>query len=572
MSRAGAWPLVLLAALLTAMPLQAPAQNTLDTLVVRALELEGSGQPRYAAPLYRRALAGEDPVPALLGLERVYAELGMTDSLLTPLGSVVGRLPADPTVRTVQLRTLHTLQRDGALHEAVRAWARAAPGDPSPYRELARLLLADGRADAADSVITAARRALGGTTPLAQEIARVRAARGAWEQSAEAWRAALASEPWLGEAAAYALGPTPAGRREAVRAAFMMPPVDAAARLALAALESRWGSTERAWDALRELPADSAAAAAWIAFAETAEAQGRWVQARAAYESALRWRASDRLRLRAAEAAFSAGDAAAAILLAPMPTVGVDSQQVARELVPLHVMALGSLRRAADAERLVTAFDRYLAPGLRTAMARAVANAWVRSGDLARARAALAAAGEDADSSAAAGWIALYEGNADAARAVLGRGEERTADAALALAVLARFREPRAPEVGRAFLTLAQRDTAAAARQFVAAAARVPAAASLLMLTAAQLHMDAGETAAAVGMWARIVAAHPGSAEAPQALLHSGRALLARGERAAAIERLEHLVLSYPASALVPVARRELELARQADPSSAPRP
>lgn len=562
------WTVACVALAVTAVP--SSAQNIADPLVVRGLELEGDGQPRLAAPLYRQALAGADPVTALLGLERVYAELGMTDSLLVPLDSVVRRLPVDATVRAVQLRTLRSLRREEALRAAAEEWRQRAPRDVAPYRELARLLLADGRPRAADSVIGTAERALGSTVPLSQEIAQIRAAEGAWEASAAAWRTALAGETWLTQAASLALAPAPASRRAGVRAAFMRPPVLPAARLTLASLETRWGSASLGWDALRDLAPDSAAADAWIAYGEMAELDGRWAHARAAYEAALRWRAGDALRARAARAALETGDAAAALTLAPLPTGDIDSAHVARELLPLHVMALARLARADEAERLVARFGTHLTPGGRAVLAREVAMGWVRAGNLARARPALAASGEDADSSSAAGWIALYEGNADAARAILGRGEERTADVALALAVLARFRDARAPAVGAAFLSMARGDTAAAARDFATAATRVPGAASLLLLTSARLHGAGGDSAAALRLLDTVIAEHDESTDAPEAMLLAARMRLARGEHPAAIAHLERLLLTHPVSSLVPIARRELELARGTVPPASP--
>src|SRR5262249_27489086 len=48
----------------------------------RALDLEGAGKYREAVPLFRQALQTPTGVSALLGLERVYAELHWTDSLV----------------------------------------------------------------------------------------------------------------------------------------------------------------------------------------------------------------------------------------------------------------------------------------------------------------------------------------------------------------------------------------------------------------------------------------------------------------------------------------------------------
>src|SRR3712207_1396739 len=112
------------------------AQQTPDTLTFyRALELEGAGRYREAVPLFRAALRVGSPVNALLGLERVYAELGWADSLLAVVDSLVARHPTDESIRGVQLRTLQALGRDAEIERAVEAWARRAPGDPAPYRE-----------------------------------------------------------------------------------------------------------------------------------------------------------------------------------------------------------------------------------------------------------------------------------------------------------------------------------------------------------------------------------------------------------------------------------------------------
>lgn len=545
----------------------AQAQAITDTLVVRALELEGNGAARDAVPLYRRALDGSDAVTALLGLERVFAELGQLDSLLVPLDRVLARHPDDVSARTVQLRTLQALHRGDELRAAVAAWAQVARRDPAPYRELARILIAEGRTTAADSVLRDGQRALGDAAPFAAEIAQVRAAAGAWPEAATAWRTALATQPWLAEAAAYALQHTPVPARDAVRAALRHAPTATAARLALASLESRWGSHAEGWAVLRDLPVDSASAVAWIAFGEQAEAEARWAQAREAFEAALRWRDDAALRIRAAGAALESGDPAAVPRLAPLASATSDSGGVARELVPLHVRALARLGRAAEAARLATAFDRFLAPGLRSALARSVAMGWVRSGDLTRAGAALRAAGDGADSSSAAGWIALFEGDALRARALLASGEERSADVALALAVLARHRAPRTPVIGAAFLALLRGDTTAAAAGFEAAADSAADAASLLVLTAARLRATAGDTASAMRGWLRVVDAYGASPEAPEALLSLARALRAAGQAQRSNERLEQLVLSHPTSALVPVARRELELSRTSAPA-----
>src|SRR5213075_99352 len=79
---------------------------------MKALQLEADGKSKEAAPLYRASLHGPDAQNAFLGLERVYAELGWTDSLLAPLDTLLKASPADPIYRESQLRSYQTLGRE----------------------------------------------------------------------------------------------------------------------------------------------------------------------------------------------------------------------------------------------------------------------------------------------------------------------------------------------------------------------------------------------------------------------------------------------------------------------------
>jgi tetratricopeptide (TPR) repeat protein len=202
-------------------------------------------------------------------------------------------------------------------------------------------------------------------------------------------------------------------------------------------------------------------------------------------------------------------------------------------------------------------------------MTRAVAFGWVRAGQTARARAALSAAGADGDSSDAAGWLALYDGDLKTARGLLRSGTESSPELALAMGLVARVRADSAPIVGQAFLALARGDSALAARRFAEAAPRTSEAASLLLLVAARLHAARGEDGEALALWRRVAEGHATTPEAPEAELEWARVLIKRGQLAAGIARLEHMILTYPQSALVPQARRDLEAARRGIPDAA---
>ena len=531
--------------------------RTPDSLAFfRALDLEGAGKYRDAAPLFRQALRGEQRVSALLGLERAYAEMQWTDSLIAPVQALIRQFPSEPVFRSVLLRSLQTLNRHPEAEAAFEDWVRAAPRDPAPYREYARLLLQRNRPADADAVLLRARSELGAQAELHLEEAQTRAANGQWVEAATSWREALRNAPYLEQAAAYSLTPTPLNVRDAVRARFYSDPLLVPARRALASLETAWGSPANGWLALKDLPADSASAAAWLDFAQRAEAEERWTHAREALTAALRYRHTPEVALRAAVAALNSGDPGGALALAPLTGSGVDSARVARTLLPVHVRALAALGRPASAERLVASYERWLTPTSRATLARSIAFGWVRVGDMGRARGALTVAGPDADSSDAAGWLALYAGDIATARKLLRAGADASPELALALALVARLTVDSAPPLGAAFLQLARGDTANAATALADLSERFPAVASLLLYTAGQLRAASGDQARAIPLWKRVVEQYAMSAEAPAAELEWSRALKRSGDASGAAARLEHLILTYPQSALVPQARR----------------
>lgn len=546
-------------------PRPARAQDELPADVARALELEADGRYREAAMLFRASLAAAPTPHAALGLERAYAELGLTDSLLAPLDTAIIRAPREPVYRTIQLRSLQLLRREDALRQAFERWVREVPRDPAPFSEYARLLLQRNRSAAADSVLQRAAATLGTPRALPFETAQLRAAQGAWTESAEAWRATLASRPELAGAAAYALTPAPSAVRDSLRAAFLAAPLDPGARRAAALLELAWGRPREAWEALRALPSDTASATLWVEFGDRALAEERFVLAREALGAALRLRWSPELARQAALAALRAGEPADVFTLAPLASAP-DSVVEAREYVPLHVQALVALGRVEEAEALVHRVDARLTPGLRTRLAASLSAAWSRAGQLGRAAASLRSAGEDADSSEAGGWIALYAGRLAAARALLATAPGAHPAVAPTLGLLARIRADSAPEVGRAFLALARGDSGVAAAAFADAASTHREAAPALLFAAARLRDPRSPAAAA--LWERIVTEFPAAPEAAASELEWARLLRIRGEHAAAAAHLEHLILSAPGSALVPSARRELELLRGTVPPS----
>lgn len=543
------------------------AQQTVERPeVIRALDLEAEGKYREAGVLFRAALRTSPTANVVLGLERVYAELGFSDSLLAPLDTLIAAHPRDPTYRTVQLRTLQILRRDDRLRDAFERWVRAVPRDPTPYREYARLLIQLNRPATADSVVARGRMALGSLKDLEYENAQLRAAMGEWIPSAQSWRRALADAPHLAIASSFSLAPAPAASRDGIRAALMALPSDPGARRALAELELTWGNQLQAWEALRSLRPDTAAATTWEEFGERAYSEERWSLARDAFVAALTARRTPDLAVRTAAASLRAGAPGDVFTYLPITELDRNPQRAVREQLPLHVGALVALGRAPDAEALITRFDRYMVPAQRNRLGQMVATAWVRAGDLTKARDALRAMGPEGDSSEAAGWLALYEGRLAQARTLLKTSRDPNPDLALAMGIVARAKGDDAPHLGAAFLALARGDSAAASSRFVEAAARHTEVAPALLLVASRLR--AAKPDDAIPIWERIVTEFPASPEAVESELEWARFLRRRGDAAGAVAHLEHLILSAPQSALLPQARRELELARGTVPPS----
>ena len=533
---------------------------------MRAMELEQNGKWREALVAYRAALE-ESLVASVLGIERVYDQLGKRDSILPLIDTLIARRPREPMLRTIQLRTLGYLHRDEATAAAFERWVQLAPRDAAPYREYARLLLDAGRSASADTVLQRAQQALGGTRDITVEMAQLRAATGLWELSARSWRDAMVTSPYLDQATVFSLFPTPDSVRGTVRDVFRAPPVHVASRRALALLELRWNSAREAWLALKDLPPSDEAVKAWSEFGDEAEASGAWLIARDAFAAAHAQKPSRELAVRAANDALTGGEPASAVALLEPYVAATDSESV-RSVLPLRVRALSALGRASEAEALIAANASRLDSLARVRLVRMAAWGWVRAGDLVKARAAMGTTPMGEDEDRTMGWISLYEGDLRSARRILKRSSETNPELLLALALLARTKVDSVPAVGTAFLSLARGDSIAAAAQLESAAALVPDAAPLMLNAAARIVVARHNDSAAVALWQRVVEQYPTAPEAAEADLEWARVLRRHGDTAAAVQRLEHMILTYPRSALVPQARRELDLAKQSVPST----
>jgi tetratricopeptide (TPR) repeat protein len=530
----------------------------------RAMQQETAGQLRESIVSYREALKGGDIVAALLGLERVYTQLGWNDSLLAVAEGVVKTNPAEPMARTVQLRVLHTLKRDAGERTAFSEWVKAAPGSIEPYRAWSQLLLADGRTATVDSVLKEAERTFGNLRGLTLEIAQLRAALGQWDQATIAWREAVAKQDYLETAAAFSLKAAPPDSRRIVRAVLASPPVEKSARRLLANLELGWENGRDGWRALSELPLDDSTVVIWQSFVEEAERRGQYLAARDALVALERWRPDVQRTLRAAMNAVNGGEAQNALILAEQASQALGPRDGPKATLQVRLEAYKELARGADAQKALGELERLLSPSERTSMRRLVAWAWVRGGGVAEAKAMLADGQPNPDDELT-GWLALYAGDLVGARRGLRRANPRDAEAVFAVAFVSRTRVDTSVLSGEAFLTVARRDSAKAAATFVKAAAQVEDAASVLLLAAARIHQQQKREDDALALWTQIVEKQSKSPEAAEAELEWARLLRRRGDTKGAITHLEHMILTWPDSALLPQARHELDLARAAE-------
>jgi hypothetical protein len=532
--------------------------SSADSLVLRALELEES-KPRDAAALYRRAFAGDAMVPALLGLERVYTNLGLVDSLVPLVRQAIRTEPRNGVVRSVQMRTLTTLQRDDELTAAFRDWVRAVPGEAAPFKEYARILLESGRSAAADSVLQTASRMVRDPRDFSAELAQVASAQRMWNEAARRWRETLTQTPQLYSAAVFALGIAAGPARDSIRTVLLAEPVWLPARRALASLELAWGRPRQAWQAFRDLKPDADVLAAWKEFGDEADARSMPVASRDAWAAVYAKTNDAATGLRAADASLASGEAAAALQLASSAQGRLTPALALRDAVPVRLRALAALSRAADALALVDSVRPKVVPIQLQILERELMWAWLRVGDAARARPFVTRLDEDE----ATALLAIYDGDLEKARTAL-----RNADASNILllvprALLSRTTLPTSTAIGSAFAALARRDTATALTQFMSTTTEVGDAAPLVLAIAARLLTASGDDARAVPIWTRIVTEYSTSPEAPEGDLEWARAAIRARDGTTAITRLEHLLLTYPTSALAPQARRELDTARR---------
>lgn len=545
----------------TRAPQQTVKPDTTDPMA-RALAAEEKNDVKAAAAAYRQVLDkalqvgntdGDRVAFALLGLERNMVDMGALDSVVPIVTRVIVIRPTDPIARGILLRSLVTLGRNEEAQSAFTSWRRAVGNDATPFREYARLLMQQGRALAADSLLNEAGRLMGMKGSLSGETAQLHVSLQRWNAAAVAFREALIDQPYLETAALYGLTRAPAPARDSVRTVLLAPPVQLAPRRLLSQLEFSWSEPRRAWQAISAVPVDDSAAAAWRAFGERAELGESWLVARDAWTAVFERKPDLESQRRAADAALRAGDAAGALAMLRRSTPG-DATARAKALLGLEIAALGELGRVDEAQQKMDKEGKALDATARAALSRPLVIAMLRTGEVAKAKTMLQDP-ELLDDDEMGGWVALYDGDLALARKRLVRSATQRPELVDALGVLARVRLDVQVGLGQAFQALAKRDTAGAAARFRTLADSVGLAAPALLALSARLT----PAASAAPLWDRVVKQFPKSPEAPEALLTWARQRRDAGDKAGAIEKLEQMLVEYSTSALAPQARRDLE-------------
>ena len=187
----------------------------------------------------------------------------------------------------------------------------------------------------------------------------------------------------------------------------------------------------------------------------------------------------------------------------------------------------------------------------------------------------LLAADSSVEALALKGKIALFRGDLAGARDLLKEAGPFTGDRPSAtrrigvLGLLQVLDADSLPALGDALFRLERRDSAGAAPALEHVAQGLPPdrGGAELLLLAGQIHNGLGHLVDAERLY-RAALASGAAAASPAAEFALADLLLKSGRKALAIAALEHLLLTWPTSAVVPQARRLLDVARGAVPSS----
>ncbi len=549
--------------------------------VARALELERRGDYAGAATAWRGVLAARpQDLSALLGLERTLTPMGRLGEMIEPVQGALARDPS-PGVLGIAIRVWTAARQPDSARVAVERWAALEPTSELPFQEWGIAAYSARDRTTARAAYLLGRQKLGRPDVLAAELGQLAALEGDWAGAAREWITVIAKVPGYRAAALGVLGQVPpAGRTSLLRelAAWRAPGERLAAGLLL-----RWGEP---LTAVRRLVAafppgnpESIEALQEVIDALRGSQTAEVLLARATALEALAERGPaqqrPRLRLDAAQAYADGGDQAAARRM--LASLAADSSATAAMAASATSTLVAVLVEEGGVEEADRRF-RELAPLLdgedRQRLAVRLAQGWLRAGRLGRAD-TLLVADSSVEAQAVKGRIALYQGNLAAARTFLAEAGPFTGERAAAterigvLGLLQVLEADSLPALGDALFRLERRDSSAAAAALERLAITLPAehGGAELLLLAGRIRAGTGASAEAERLY-RVVIAQAVPASSAAAELALADQLLRSGRNALAITALEHLLLTWPTSAVVPQARRLLDVARGAVPST----
>jgi tetratricopeptide (TPR) repeat protein len=565
---------------LLVVPLTLQAQDQIS----RAFDLERRGSYAQAADIYKNVLKNKPgDMAALLGLERSLTPINRVGEMLPMVQAAIAANPSAAPIYAIGVRVYSASDLSDSLPRLVELWAKATPGDETPYREWAAAALQRRDRATARKAYQLGRERLNKPEALAAEIAQLAITEGDWPTAAHEWSSAVRQLPGFRSSATTTLSQAPERARPEILKQLEKETSPEAGRIAVD-LRARWGDPVGAFESLTKLlprnpPQQIDVLQAFLEQVRTESSQPyQLAQARTMEALADRWvnppqRA--RYRLDAARAYVAAGDRAAARrMLTRIADDAGSAPAVAAGATGTLIDLLVSEGKVEEATAQLEQYKATLPVDEYLRLRRAVARRWAQSGDVARAE-RLLQADSSVEAIAMLGRFRLYAGDLRGtselwkqAGPFAGSREEATERSVL-LAMIQPIGPDTVPVLGEAFRALDQGDSARAAKTLEQAAEAIPSDAGRpeVALFAGKVYAGIGKTGDAERML-KSAASKETPSTAAAALLELGRLYLKNARRDDAKLALEQLILDHPDSPLVPQARRLLDQARQAVPET----
>jgi len=553
-----------------------------QTTASKAQDLERRGDYAGAATAWREVLSARpNDMAALLGLERALTPLGRLPEM-TEQVRAAARQDSSAGIQGVAIRVWTAARQPDSARAAVERWASAEPTSEAPFQEWGMAAYSARDRVSAKAAYQLGRQLLHRPDALAAELGQLAALEGDYAGAAREWLTAIHRVPGYRAAAISTLSQVPASGRPALLKELSRNGDLPAERLA-ASLLARWGEPLKGVKRLAAVLPSSGSEASDALQETLEELRGaptpELLLARALVLDLLSERVAPaqraRLRLDAAQAYADAGDQAAARrMLSRMAGDPTATPAMAATATSTLVGVLVDEGGVEEADRRYAELAPLLNAEDRQRLAIRLALGWIRAGRLGRAD-TLLVTDSSVEAMAVRGRLALFRGDLAQASAFLKEagpftGERPAATERLAVLGLLQVLEVDSlPGLGQAFYQLERRDSASAALGFERLAPTVPAehGGSELLLLAGQVRAGLGQaTNAERDFRAAVAQGVPASSAAAEFALAD--LLLRAGKKDAAIASLEHLLLTWPTSAVVPQARRLLDVARGAVPST----